>query len=203
MAVTTKTVKVPIGMRKSYWAPIKTEPDTGHPTYDTIVDMGAAVSGTLTITTATFSIYGDDVEQVGDESFVSAQIDAETTCSDLEISASIYGHSYAEATGEDSGKDDHAPYGGYGYLEPIMLTDKSVIFRGTFIRRCTAIASAEKADAATRAESITPQNNKVSFKCTADNSGSWRVRKEFTGTGAEAAADTWLKSQFSTTTGDA
>ena len=101
--------------------------------------------------------------------------------------------------GEDSGKDDHAPYGGYGYLEPIMLKDKSVIFRGTFIRRCTAIASAEKADAATRAESITPQNNKVSFKCTADATGSWRVRKEFTGTGAEAAADAWLKSQFSPT----
>lgn len=200
---TTKTVSVPIGMRKSYWAPIKTEPDTGHPTYDSIVDMGAAVSGTLTVTTSTFSLYGDDVEQVSDESFVSAQVDAETTCSALDINSKIYGHTYAESTGEDSGKDDHAPYGGYGYLEPVMLKDKGTVFRATFIRRCTAIASAEKADAATRAESTTPQTYKVSFKCTADNSGSWRVRKEFTGTGAEAAADTWLKSQFSTTTGDA
>lgn len=195
----TKIVKVPIGMRKSYWAPITAEPDAAHPTYGTILDMGAAVSGTLTITTATFSLYGDDVEQVSDESFVSAQIDAETTCSDLEINSTLYGHTYVESSGEDSGKDDHAPYGGYGYMEPVMLKDKSIIFRATFIRRCTAIASSEKADAATRSESITPQTNKVSLKCTADATGSWRARKEFTGSGAEAAADTWLKSQFSPT----
>lgn len=39
----SKTVKVPIGMRSSYFAKIKTEPENAHPTYDTVLDMGAAV----------------------------------------------------------------------------------------------------------------------------------------------------------------
>ena len=41
----SKTVKVPIGMRSSYFAKIKTEPENAHPTYDSKVDMGAAVKG--------------------------------------------------------------------------------------------------------------------------------------------------------------
>lgn len=200
MAANTKTVKVPIGIRKALWAKITAEPDAAHPTYDaTVLDLGAAVKGTLAITTATLSIYGDDVEQLRDEAFVSAQVDVETTCSDLELNASVYGHTYDASTGEDSGKDDHAPYGGYGYLEPVLLKDKSVVFRATFLRRVCAIASSEKSDAATRAESITVQNNVVSFACSADATGSWRVRKEFTGDGAEAAALAWINTQFAPT----
>ena len=92
MTVNTKTVKVPIGIRKALWAKITAEPDAAHPTYDaTILDLGAAVKGTLAITTATLSIYGDDTEQLRDEAFVSAQVDVETTCSDLELNASVYG----------------------------------------------------------------------------------------------------------------
>lgn len=200
MAVNTKTVKVPIGIRKALWAKITAEPDAAHPTYDaTILDLGAAVKGTLAITTATLSIYGDDTEQLRDEAFVSAQVDVETTCSDLELNASVYGHTYSSTDGEDSGKDDHAPYGGYGYLEPVLLKDKSVVFRATFLRRVCAIASSEKSDAATRADSITVQNNAVSFACSADATGSWRARKEFTGDGAEAAAVAWIKTQFAPT----
>ena len=200
MAVNTKTVKVPIGIRKALWAKITAEPDAAHPTYDnTILDLGAAVKGTLAITTATLSIYGDDTEQLRDEAFVSAQVDVETTCSDLELNASVYGHTYSTTDGEDSGKDDHAPYGGYGYLEPVLLKDKSVVFRATFLRRVCAIASSEKSDAATRADSITVQNNAVSFACSADATGSWRVRKEFTGDGAEASALAWIKTQFAPT----
>ena len=199
MAVNTKTVKVPIGIRKALWAKITAEPDAAHPTYDTtILDLGAAVKGTLAITTATLSIYGDDTEQLRDEAFVSAQVDVET-CSDLELNASVYGHTYSATEGEDSGKDDHAPYGGYGYLEPILLKDKSVVFRATFLRRVCAIASSEKSDTATRADSITVQNNAVSFACSADATGSWRARKEFTGDGAETSALAWLNTQFAPT----
>ena len=161
------------------------------------MDLGAAVKGTLAITTASLTIYGDDVEQLRDESFVAGQLDVETTCSDLELNATVYGHTYAEADGEDSGKDDHAPYGGYGYIEPILLKDKTVIFRSSFLRRVVAIGSSEKSDAATRADSITQQNNAISFACSADATGSWRVRKEFSGDGAEAAALAWINSQFS------
>lgn len=194
---TTKTVKVPIGIRKALWGKITAEPDGAHPTYGTPVSLGAAVKGTLAITTAALTIYGDDVEQLRDESFVSGQLDVETTCSDLELNATVYGHTYAESDGEDSGKDDHAPYGGYGYIEPILLKDKTVIFRSSFLRRVVAIGSSEKSDAATRADSITQQNNAISFACSADATGSWRVRKEFSGDGAEAAALAWINSQFS------
>ena len=194
---TTKTVKLPIGIRKALWAPITADSDTAHPTYGTPIDLGTAVKGTLAITTASVSIYGDDVEQLRDESFVSAQLDVETTCSDLELNATVFGHTYSEETGEDSGKDDHAPYGGYGYIEPILLKDKTVVYRASFLRRVCAIASSEKSDAATRSDSITTQNNAVSFAASADGAGSWRVRKEFSGTGAEANALTWINSQFS------
>ena len=197
-SATTKTVKVPIGIRKALWAKITAESPTGHPTYDsTVLDLGAAVKGTLAITTASLSIYGDDVEQLRDESFVSAQLDVETTCSDLELNASVYGHTFTEADGEESSKDDHAPYGGYGYIEPILLKDKNVIYRATFLRRVCAIASSEKSDAATRSDSITTQNNAVSFACSPDATGSWRSRKEFSGDGAEAAALAWINSQVS------
>ena len=37
MAVNTKTVKVPIGIRKALWAKITAEPDAAHPTYDTTI----------------------------------------------------------------------------------------------------------------------------------------------------------------------
>jgi hypothetical protein len=194
----TKTVKVPIGIRKALWAPVKTQPDAAHPTYDTIVELGTAIKGTLAITTASLSIYGDDVEQLRDESFVSAQLDVETTLSDLELNATIFGHTYSETDGEDSGKDDHAPYGGYGFIEPVLLADKTIVYRATFLRRVAALSSSEKTDSSTRSESITVQNNAISFACSADNLGSWRVRKEFSGDGAEANALSWIKTQFGT-----
>lgn len=74
-----------------------------------------------------------------------------------------------------------------------------MVFRASFLRRVCAIASSEKSDAATRADSITVQNNAVSFACSADATGSWRARKEFTGDGAEASALAWLNTQFAPT----
>ena len=56
MAATKSTVKVPIGMRRSWFFPIATEPDSAKPTYSEKLDMGAAVKGYLTVTTASASI---------------------------------------------------------------------------------------------------------------------------------------------------
>ena len=61
MAVKTSKVKAPLGMQTLTYYPIKTEPDSAHPTYDTGVDLGAAVKGYLTVTTASASIPGDDI----------------------------------------------------------------------------------------------------------------------------------------------
>ncbi len=44
-----KQVKVPIGMRSSYFAPIVSEPADARPTYGEVFDMGAAVKGYVTI----------------------------------------------------------------------------------------------------------------------------------------------------------
>ena len=52
MAIGTSTVKVPLGMRRSWYFPIISEPDNGRPVYGAKIDMGAAVKGYLTVTTA-------------------------------------------------------------------------------------------------------------------------------------------------------
>ena len=79
MALGTTTVKIPLGMRKSWYYPIKEEPVGQKPVYDSKLDMGAAVKGYLTVTTASGSVSGDDITQVEIEKFVGGQLDAETT----------------------------------------------------------------------------------------------------------------------------
>ena len=102
MAVKTSKVKAPLGMQTLTYYPIKTEPDSAHPTYDTGVDLGAAVKGYLTVTTASASIPGDDITQLEDEIFTGGQLDSETTMSDLAVNATLYGHTYTEVGGEES-----------------------------------------------------------------------------------------------------
>jgi len=110
MAFAYKTLKVPIGMRRSYFGAIATEPVNSHPIYESPVSMGEGVKCELSITTATASIYGDDVDLLDIETFVGAQADAETACDDLETNALIFGHAYAssgdDASVEISGVDD-------------------------------------------------------------------------------------------------
>ena len=183
--------KMPLGMRKSYFYPIKTTPDNAHPTYDTALDMGSAVKGYLAITTASGEIVGDDQILHSVESFVSAQLDAETNLSDLEINAKLFGHKYAESTGEDSGKDDTPISGGYGFIEPIIKDDKTTVFRATALYHCTPMPSSEKQEADTRKPTeFSPKTNAVSYKVLADNSGAWRNRQDYD---TLAAAEAGLK----------
>lgn len=192
MAIGTSTVKVPLGMRKSWYYPIKEEPTGQKPVYDTKLDMGAAVKGYLTVTTASASIPGDDITQVEVEKFVSGQLDAETTMSDLEINAKIYGHKYTEEGGEVSTSDDVSPNGGYAFIEPILLKDKSVIYRATCLHKVSAMASSEKQEADTKKTGeLSFKNNAVSYKVMEDATGAWRTRKEFqTQLEAETFCDT-------------
>lgn len=201
----SKTVKAPVGFRRSYFAPITEEAAAAHPTYGDILDMGAAVTGTLAVTTASAEIPGDDIMQLEVENFVSAQLDVETTCDDLAKAAQLLGHKYGTPTGESSGStvklelsgaDDAPPVGGYGCIEPMILKDKSMVYRASFFFRASAMPSSEKMGAKTRSSSLEPQMSAVSFKVTADNTGCWRARQEF---GTEAAAVTWLESCFAGT----
>ena len=198
MPLTTSKVKTPLGMRTLDFWPIKNEPDKAHPTYDASVNLGAAVKGYLTVNTNTATIPGDDITQVEDEVFSGAQLDTETTMSDLQINAQLFGHAWSEADGEDSKSSDRAIPGGVSFIEPILRKDKTLIYRATCLRKATAIASSEKQEADTRKSGeLNPKMNAVSFKVVEDNLHSWRVRNDFE---TEAAADAFIKKTFGAAT---
>lgn len=194
MPDTTSTVKMPLGMRRSWYFPITSEPTGKKPVYGEKIDMGAAVKGYLSVTTASASIPGDDITQVEIEKFVSGQLDAETTMSDLEVNAKIYGHKYSEETGEVSSSDDVSPNGGYAFIEPILKKDKSIIFRATCLHKVSAMPSSEKQEADTKKSGeLSPKNNAVSYKVMEDATGAWRTRKDLE---TLAAAEAFIQSTF-------
>ena len=49
MALTPSKVKTPLGMQTLDFWPITAEPENAHPTYDSSVNLGAAVKGYLTV----------------------------------------------------------------------------------------------------------------------------------------------------------
>lgn len=183
MALTKNRLKTPVGMQLSYYYPIDAknpEPAAGRPYYLDPLDMGAAVKGYLSVTTASASIPGDDISQLEVEEFVSGQLDAETTMSDLEVNAHIYGHTYTEEAGEISKAGDVSPNGGYAFIEPILRGDKVRIYRATGLFKVAAMSSAEKQEADTKKSGeLAFKNNAVSYKILPCNSGEWRVRKDF------------------------
>lgn len=191
MPITKRTVKVPLGMRRSYFFPISTEPAAAHPTYGNPLDMGEAVKGYLTVQSMAGDIYGDDVSLLHDTAFVSAQAEVETTCSDLELNSTLFGHTYADGL-ETSGKDDRSPYGAYAFIEPILKADKALSYRATFLYKCSANQDSEKTEADTRKNDFNPKYNAVTFAVVADNLGSWRARKDFD---SLSAADAWIMTQ--------
>lgn len=180
MAIGKSTVKVPLGMRHSWYFPITAEETGKKPIYGPKLDMGAAVKGYLSVTTASATIPGDDITQLEVEKFVSGQLDAETTMSDLEVNSKIYGHTYSEEGGEVSNSNDVSPNGGYAFVEPILLKDKSVVYRATCLHKVCAMPSAEKQEADTKKSGeLAYKNNAVSYKVMEDNLGNWRTRKDF------------------------
>lgn len=180
MSLTPSTVKVPIGMRTSWYFPITSEPANAKPVYGQKLDMGAAVKGYLSVTTYSASVPGDDVDQIDIENFAYGQLDAETTMSDLEVNAKIYGHTYTEEGGEISSADDAPPSGGYAFVQAILKKDRTVVYRATCLHKVTAIASSEKQEADTRKPGeLSPKNHAVSYRIKEDNTGAWRTRKDF------------------------
>lgn len=192
MSLTSSKVKAPLGMKTLDFWPIKSEEDGKHPTYDASVNLGAAVKGYLTVTTASASISGDDIVQVEDEVFTGGQLDTETTMSDLEINAKLFGHTFSAEAGEESKSSDRAKSGGISFIEPILKKDKTIVYRATCLRKVTAMPSSEKQEADTKkAGELNPKMNAVSFKVMEDNLQSWRVRNDFeTAEAAEAFIET-------------
>ena len=198
MAITKSKVMTPVGMLTSTYWPIKSEPENQHPVYDEGLDMGAAVKGYLTVTTASASIPGDDIAQVEVEKFTGGQFDAETTMSSLEINAKIYGHKLGEDGVESSTSDDVSPNGGYSFIEPILKKDKTTIYRATCLRKVSAMASSEKQEADTKKPGeLSPKMNVVSYKVMEDNMREWRVRKDCD---TKEAAEAFIKTTFGAAT---
>ena len=177
-SATIQRVHIPLGMQGSYFYPITAKPTGAHPTYGAPLDMGAAVKGYLSFTSLSGGVYGDDMEQLHFDNFVSAQLDAETTCSDLSNNAVVFGHTYAEGK-ETSNINDTPPDGGYGFVEPILRKDKTLIYRATFLYLVSARLDSEKTEADTRKGDFNPKNNAVSYNVNADETGDWRDRQEF------------------------
>lgn len=198
MPLTASKVKTPLGMQTLDFWPIMSEDDGKHPTYDTSVNLGAAVKGYLTVTTATASISGDDIVQVEDEVFTGGQLDTETTMSDLEINAKLFGHTYSAESGEESKSSDRSKPGGISFIEPILKKDKTIVYRATCLRKVMAMPSSEKQEADTKkAGELNPKMNAVSFKVMEDNLRSWRVRNDFE---SVDAAQAFIKTTFSAAT---
>lgn len=198
MSLTSSKVKTPLGMKTLDFWPIKSEEDGKHPTYDVSMNLGAAVKGYLTVTTASASISGDDVLQVEDEIFTGGQLDTETTMSDLEINAKLFGHTYSSEAGEESKSSDRSALGGISFIEPILKKDKTIVYRATCLRKVTAILSSEKQEADTKkAGELNPKMNAVSFKVMEDNLQSWRVRNDFE---TVEAAQSFIKTTFGAAT---
>lgn len=197
MPTTKSKVKVPVGMLTSTFYPITAEPENAHPTYGAGVDMGAAVKGYLSITPVSASIPGDDIVQLEVEQFASGQLDTETTMSDLEVNATLYGHTWSKENGEESTGADVSQNGGYSFIEPILTKEKKTIYRATCLRKVAAMASSEKQEADTRKPGeLNPKMNVVSFKIMMDNMRSWRVRKDFA---TLEEAKTFIASTFAAT----
>lgn len=180
MAFRTSNVRTPIGMRASLFFPIASEPANARPVYETEVDMGTAVKGYLSVATVTGEIVGDDVTQLDAEMFASGTLDVETTMSDLQVNATLYGHSYTELDGEVSNSSDIPTPGGYAYVEPILLKDRTTVFRTSIYPKVCAVAASEKSEADTKKPSeFSPKMTAVQFKVSPDARGDWRIRSEY------------------------
>lgn len=168
-------VKEKYGLVYSGFYPITAEPADAHPSYGTEIDLGAAVRAYLTITYATAQAYGDDRAQLDVKEFVSAQLDAETLLSDLEVDAALFGSTYADGVATDGAFDAPVP-GGYGYIQKLKVRSGETVYRAVFLYHVTPSLNADNSD--TRNASITFMNNSISCSVLADNTGAWRSRKD-------------------------
>lgn len=198
MPLTASKVKTPVGMQTLDFWPISAEPENAHPTYGTSVNLGAAVKGYLSVTTASASIPGDDIVQVEDEVFTSAQFDTETTMSDLGVNSTLYGHEFNDTAGEVSKSSDRSKNGGISFIEPILKKDKTQIFRATCLYKASAMPQSEKQEADTKKPGeLNPKMNAVSFKVMEDNTGAWRIRNDFK---TKTEAEAFIKKTFGAST---
>ena len=193
MSITSrkKQYKVTVGMQRSWWAKIATEPDSDHPTYTDVEEMGAARLGTLTYETSSTDIEGDDVTLRHFEKFLRGTFVAENTLDELTVNAKIYGHAVDSSDIEHSNQNDASPFGCYAFTQPLIRSGSDdVVWRATFLPKISANPANEAQNAATaQGGQINPGYNNITFTVSVDKTGDWRLRKEFA---SEALAEAWI-----------
>lgn len=181
------------GAKYIHFAQIKTEPETGMPTYNEKLNLGELVKAELTVNLASGEIYGDDrlVEKV--EEFSSGSLSVEVVDMTDEIEAQVFGSTYAEDSGIVDKTSDTIPYGGVGYYKS-MIRNGEKCYKAYFYPKAKAAAGSDAAN--TKGSSLTLASTPFSFTIYEPNDGDWRYRHTFS---TESEAKAWIDAKFAGT----
>lgn len=179
-----------IGLKKFVWAEFATEPDNAAPTYETPIVVGKMVSVNVSFTKASGEFYADDEVTERIDDVVSGELTPELDHISLENQAVMTGATYDSTSGEIVDKNsDSPPYGGCGGYQ-VLLKNGVKIFRAYFFPKTKASLPDESGNTKTNSPSFGTQEMPMTVLY--DNAGRIRLRKDFTGDGAETNALAWV-----------
>lgn len=178
--MSTKT-KFGMGLLNLGFCPITADGSSSAlPTYGASVSLGHAVRAALTVNAADVPIYGDDALQLRVDSFISGTLETETLLSELELESTLYGGTYASASGLTRTLNDAGTPGAVFYIRKLMKKDKSLVYRAGAFFRCTANRSASGWDADTKKDSVEAKNATVTFDVMPCDTGAWNWEQDYT-----------------------
>lgn len=184
------------GAKRPRFAPVTAEPTGALPTYDDtkIVTIGKLVKADLSITNASGELYADDALAEKVDMFASGSLALETDDKTDEVHAAIHGATKDTDTSEVTDADtDNAPRGGIVYYK-VIIRNGIRYYKGVYLPLVKAILGNDSA--ATKGSSITFGTSSTTFTVFRCNTGAWRITKEFTGDGAEAACIAWCDAKL-------
>lgn len=185
------------GARFLHWAPFaqsNPEPEGAFPNYGEPIRLYdlALVSDSPAFSEA--KAYGDDVLSRYKKEFREADLSVEVLDIALEAMAAITGAEIMEGVGLAFGSDDDAPYGGLAFYTSNLDKDGKTYFEG--VHYVKTKANMQGKTYATKGESLTLTNEKLSFKAAAGKGNrKWKVISDERFT-EEAAAQAWVKTRL-------
>lgn len=167
---------------------ILTEGEDGTPSYDGAKKLRKAISCNVEVTNNEAELYADDVLAESDKSFSSATVTAGIDDDDMELLASLLGHTYSEETGMVRKTDDIAPYVGFGRVITKMV-DGKYQYKVEFLYK-VKFAEPSQEDT-TKGDSVEFGTVELEGTASALANGEWSVSKVFD---TKAEAITYLES---------
>lgn len=149
--------------------------------------MGKAITVTATATSNDVKLYADNGVAESDKSFVEGSvISVNTDHLSMEVLSDLLGHTYTEANGMVSNKDDVAPYVGFGFIGNTIKGN----VKGWVAKWYPKTQFGEPTDEnATKADTVVFQTPTIEGCFYSDAEGNWKHEKEFA---TEEAAKAWL-----------